>query len=163
MHSAHWSVDQWAPHAQCSLVSRPEFLQIHNLFPLPPSLPPSEKHLLELETFNRPLPHKLLTINKYVNCPSNISSICLFHRPIFEKILIWERSFTSTGYLIRPCMIAVTNCSFAALKQENFRESSHKKIHPGTCINQINTREANSKNTYKYWKVDFVSQYRWIT
>ncbi len=40
---------------------------------------------------NRPLSHKLLTINNYVNCPSNFAfsrSICLFHPPIFEKILM---------------------------------------------------------------------------
>ncbi len=40
---------------------------------------------------NRPLPHKLLTINNYVKCPSKFAfahSSFLFHPPIFEKILI---------------------------------------------------------------------------
>ncbi len=40
---------------------------------------------------NRPLQHKLLTINNYVNCPSNFSFACsirLFHPPVFEKILM---------------------------------------------------------------------------
>ncbi len=39
----------------------------------------------------RPYLHKLLTINNYVNCPSNFAfarSIYLFYPPIFEKILM---------------------------------------------------------------------------
>ncbi len=39
----------------------------------------------------RPYSHKLLTINNYVNCPSNFAfarSIYLFHPLIFEKILM---------------------------------------------------------------------------
>ncbi len=40
----------------------------------------------QLGRCNRPYSHKLLTINNYVNCPSNFAfarSICLFHPPIF--------------------------------------------------------------------------------
>ncbi len=42
-----------------------------------------------------PYLHKLLTINNYVNCPSNFAfarSIYLFHPPILEKILMRIRS-----------------------------------------------------------------------
>ncbi len=41
----------------------------------------------------------LLTINNYVNCPSNFAfahSIYLFHPPIFEKILMRIRSIQLT-------------------------------------------------------------------
>ncbi len=48
-----------------------------------------------LANINRPYLHKLLTINNYLNCPSNFAfarSIYLFHLPIFLKILmrIWS-------------------------------------------------------------------------
>ncbi len=46
----------------------------------------------------RPCLHKLLTINNYVNCPSNFAfarSIYVFHPPIFEKILTRIRSIIS--------------------------------------------------------------------
>ncbi len=51
-----------------------------------------------LSWLNRLYSHKLLTINNYVNCPSNFvfaRSIYLFHLPIFEKILMRIRSITS--------------------------------------------------------------------
>ncbi len=58
-----------------------------------------EKALLTLRTsvpcHYRPYSHKLLTINNYVNCPSNFAYarlIYLFHPPIFEKILMRIRS-----------------------------------------------------------------------
>ncbi len=44
---------------------------------------------------NTPYSHKLLTINNYVNFPSNFAfarSIYLFHPPIFEKIPMRIRS-----------------------------------------------------------------------
>ncbi len=45
----------------------------------------------------RPYSRKLLTINNYVNCPSNFAFACsiyLFHPPIFEKILMRIPSIT---------------------------------------------------------------------
>ncbi len=48
----------------------------------------------ELQSY-RPYSHKLLTINNYVNCPSNFAFahlIYLFHPPIFEKIFMQIRS-----------------------------------------------------------------------
>ncbi len=50
---------------------------------------------------NRPYSHKLLTINNYVNCPSNFAfarSIYLFHPLIFEKILMRIRSILLASY-----------------------------------------------------------------
>ncbi len=50
---------------------------------------------------NRPYSHKLLTINNYVNCPSNFAfarSIYLFHSPIFEIILIQIIMVYSRGF-----------------------------------------------------------------
>ncbi len=47
---------------------------------------------------HRPYSHKLLTINNYVNCPSNFAFACsiyLFHPPIFEKIFVRIRSINT--------------------------------------------------------------------
>ncbi len=41
-----------------------------------------------LQQCNRPYSHKLITINNYVNCPSNFAFARSFHPPIFEKILM---------------------------------------------------------------------------
>ncbi len=52
---------------------------------------------------NRPYSHKLLTINNYVNCPSNFAfgrSIYLFHPPIFEEILMRIRSIVFVWSLL---------------------------------------------------------------
>ncbi len=56
---------------------------------------------------HRPLPHKLLTINNYENCPSNFvfaRSICLFHPPIFEKSLCGKGplGLISVVYTVAP-------------------------------------------------------------
>ncbi len=43
---------------------------------------------------NRPYSHKLLTINNYVNCPSNFAFARSIYLPIFEKNLMRIRSKT---------------------------------------------------------------------
>ncbi len=45
---------------------------------------------------NRPYSHKLLTINNYVNCPSNFAFARSIHLPIFEKILRSIRALSVT-------------------------------------------------------------------
>ncbi len=61
---------------------------------------------------NRPYSHKLLTINNYVNCPSNFAyarSIYLFYPPVF-----WENRYANTVYMIKLywwglyCIVAKT-------------------------------------------------------
>ncbi len=47
------------------------------------------------DAINRLYSHKLLTINNYIHCPPDFAyacSICLFHPPIFKKILMRIRS-----------------------------------------------------------------------
>ncbi len=56
---------------------------------------PREINMLGVNPRNRPYSHKGITANNYVNCPSIIvfaCLICLFHPPIFEKILMRIRS-----------------------------------------------------------------------
>ncbi len=50
-----------------------------------------------LQQCNRPYSHKLITINNYVNCPSNFAFARSFHPPIFEKILMRIRSIANTS------------------------------------------------------------------
>ncbi len=45
-----------------------------------------------------PLLVYVVYINNYVNCPSNTRSICVFHPPIFEKILMRIRSISEPHY-----------------------------------------------------------------
>ncbi len=51
-----------------------------------------------MHCMDRPYSYKLLTVNNYVNCPSNFAFACsiyLFHLLIFEKILMRIRSIKS--------------------------------------------------------------------
>ncbi len=76
---------------------------------------------------NRPYSHKLPTIIKYVNCPSNFAfarSIYLFHPLIFEKILMRIRSRTSE----EPAAVCISNYTverktFVDRAQRTFRGS----------------------------------------
>ncbi len=68
----------------CSCMCERPHIPKHNLATIP-----------KLEQYNRPYSHKLLTINNYVNCPSNFAfahSMYLFHLPNFEEILMRIRS-----------------------------------------------------------------------
>ncbi len=53
----------------------------------------------------RPYPHKLLTINNYINCLSNFAFSRSFHLPIFEKILMRIRSIACLYNVCIPVVI----------------------------------------------------------
>ncbi len=79
----------------------------------------------------RPYSHKLLTINNYVNCPSNFvfaRSIYLFHTPIFEKILMRIRSINFV--LVRVCVCTSVCTSVTMFIEISQRNALHTKVCP---------------------------------
>ncbi len=67
---------------------------------------------------NRPYSHRLLTVNNYVNCPSNFAfarSIYLFHPPILRKSLCETVYTDSTSHLLQrfdPVWIFIMQIQF---------------------------------------------------
>ncbi len=77
---------------------------------------------------NGPYSHKLLTINNYVNCPSNFAfarSIYLFHPPIFEKILMRIRSIYGEKILhLHPQDYTLNSIKYIGGEEHNGQSST---------------------------------------
>ncbi len=83
---------------------------------------------------NRPYSHKLLTINNYVNCPSNFAfarSIWLFHPPIFEKILMRIRSIDI--YILLPAIAPFHSLRGMPSSQDICKKPNHGTDDSESC------------------------------
>ncbi len=72
------------------------------------------------EMANSPYSHKLLTVNNYVNCPSNFAFahlIYMFYPPIFEKILIRIQSIAPAGWSFSDSEVEIKDSELPWKKQ----------------------------------------------